>query len=383
MSTVLALNDRELALLCWLAVGTGVALTDRDMRASLFALVKAAAEPAIIGSIAAFGGYTAALAVLLERVGLWDQSLTTETVVWFVGIGLGLLMNLSRISEQDGWWRRELAKAIRVTVLVEVFVNLAVLSFPLEMVLAPVLFLLTMAWAVADSRRDLRPAKVVAQALLGIIGWGLALYVSFRIASDWKGFTSRHTLQLFALPVLLTVGALPFVYLLGVYSGQSSAYKFTHLATSDPAARRRGRFALLVGLHLRARELGQFRQYEAEQLANAASFREALQIVRRFRAGLGEERRFVHDQEQRLRRYAGVVGSDPEGRQLDRREFAETKEALQYLAMAQSGWYQNPEKRYRDDLLELLRPLAGARPTTASGCSSHRMGNPGGLGDGR
>jgi hypothetical protein len=59
----------------------------------------------------------------------------------------------------------------------------------------------------------------------------------------------------------------------------------------------------------------------------------------------------------RLEYYAGVPGTDSQGMQLDRREFRETKKALQSLASAQMGWYRNPGSRYRGDLLEMFAPM--------------------------
>jgi len=53
---------------------------------------------------------------------------------------------------------------------------------------------------------------------------------------------------------------------------------------------------------------------------------------------------------------AGRVGVDENGLLLDRREFAETKEALRWLATCHMGWYRNEDRpdQYRPDLLEAL-----------------------------
>lgn len=53
-----------------------------------------------------------------------------------------------------------------------------------------------------------------------------------------------------------------------------------------------------------------------------------------------------------LARYAGVEGSDWEGRPLDKREFAETKEALDHLAAYHQGQFENG--RYRADLMSVV-----------------------------
>jgi hypothetical protein len=53
---------------------------------------------------------------------------------------------------------------------------------------------------------------------------------------------------------------------------------------------------------------------------------------------------------------AGVKGVDAEGLQLDRREFAATKKALNWLAECHGGWYQREDRpnAYRSDLLTVV-----------------------------
>ena len=52
-----------------------------------------------------------------------------------------------------------------------------------------------------------------------------------------------------------------------------------------------------------------------------------------------------------LVKYAGVEGTDVEGRQLDRREFKETADALEWLHSMQQGWFSR-EGRYRTDFCD-------------------------------
>lgn len=53
-------------------------------------------------------------------------------------------------------------------------------------------------------------------------------------------------------------------------------------------------------------------------------------------------------------RNAGPQGTDDEERQLDQREFEETKRSLRWLATCQIGRYRNRRARYRAELLDIL-----------------------------
>jgi hypothetical protein len=60
----------------------------------------------------------------------------------------------------------------------------------------------------------------------------------------------------------------------------------------------------------------------------------------------------IQDKE-RLKKFAGVTGVDSDNRQLDRREFRETTEALRFVSLCMMGWYRRGG-RYRPDILTIL-----------------------------
>jgi hypothetical protein len=153
---------------------------------------------------------------------------------------------------------------------------------------------------------------------------------------------------------------MPFLFAFSL----SAAYDevFGRVGVEDSQGRRRGvlsKLALVATLRGRVGEVWDFAGFWPAELGRARSWREARGVARRFQ----EDRRRRIEREEaaadRLVRFAGVEGEDEEGRRLDQREFDETRRALQWLAIAQMGWYQNEEWRrgYRDDLLEMLRPF--------------------------
>lgn len=359
MNLPAGLNNRDLAVIFWSAVFFAWMLSRRDVRPSLFNVLRTFAQPVVLGTTLGLAAYTAALAVLGEHLGIWETSLIKETVIWFLGTGFVLLMNISRVLDRDDWFQSEAKRALRVAVLIDFFINLAVLPLPVELVLVPALTALLLMSVFAGDRDDLRQAKGCVDGVLSFLGLCLFGYVGVRVLTDWQSFNNPATLESLLLPIWLTLAVMPYIYALGLWSGYQRAFKMVGGFTEDRKSGRRARLALVLGLGLRARELGQLYPYPARQVGEAETFQSAREAVRNFRAGLAAERQAVRDEEERLRRFAGIEGTDEEGRQLDQREFAETKEALQFIASAQMGWYTNPEHRYRDDLLSLLEPFSG------------------------
>jgi hypothetical protein len=351
------MNDRELAVLIWTGISAVAILGHKDLRPHALNVLRVVVRPVIVVPLVAFAAYTLGLLTIGSQRSLWTPELTGDSVAWFIAVGLGLFFDLEAVFERPDFFRRAASRAVRITVFVEVFVNLAVFSLPIEFVLLPTLAFLTTLAAFASLKPEHRPAQSCAEGLLSLFGFAFVIYVGIEVLTNTDDFDDAW--RRFALPVWLTLGALPFIYMLGLYAAYQVAFGQINAVTDDRRRRRQAKAALLVGLGVRARVVGAFRLYYANQIAEAESYRGARAVVAKFRRDRREEEQFEVDRLERLERYAGVEGTDDEGRQLDQREFDETKEALQAIAMAQSGWYANPERRYTHEFMYLLEPFPG------------------------
>jgi hypothetical protein len=94
-----------------------------------------------------------------------------------------------------------------------------------------------------------------------------------------------------------------------------------------------------------------------DRRAGQGSIRGGMEAVRAFRTE--RDGRLSRERSQLARReaLAGVEGTDLEGRQLDRREFEETQDALRWIATCQMGWY-NQRKHYRRDLMTFVNDFS-------------------------
>lgn len=198
-------------MIFWSLVFFGWMLSRRDVRPSLFNVLRTFAQPVVLGATVGLAIYTAALAFLGESLGIWETSLIKEAVVWFLGTGFVLLMNLSRVTDRDDWFQSEAKRALRVAVLIDFFINLAVLPLPVELVLVPALTALLMS-VVAGDRDDLRQAKGCVDGVLSLLGLCLFGYVGIRVLTDWQSFDNPATLESLLLPTWLTIAVVPYIY---------------------------------------------------------------------------------------------------------------------------------------------------------------------------
>lgn len=351
----MSLNNREWASLFWLLAFAAWALTRPAVRSSLRQAAGMALHPKIFGPVLLMVLYTCGLTFVGWRLGLWNPSLTKSTVLWFLVSGLVLLSNaILKAGKERGFFLRAALQTLEATVFVEFLTNLFVLSLPGELILQPVVVFLVLLSAVAAQQEQHRAVKTLADRLLMLIGFTLAGYALFQLGRQWDQVDRGAYLLEFALPVWMTIGALPFIYLVSLYSQYESAFVRTDFLTKDRAAQRRAKLAIVATIKGRVRDISALTGYWSTEAASAPSFSAARNVIKHFQASRRLDEAKAAEEQARLKRYTGVEGADDFGRQLDRREFEETKRALRWLATCQMGWYRNRGGRYRADLLDLL-----------------------------
>jgi hypothetical protein len=347
-------NNRQWAFIFWLAVFVVWCLSRDDLRSSWRDVARSAASPKILVPLAVLGGWVSAEVYLGARLSLWDSGLVADTAMWFITAGLVLFVNFDHASEEQHYFRRRVLATLGLGVVVEGFSEFFVLSLVGEVLLVPVLALLAGMSVVAAGRREHQQVKRLVDSLIALISTTLLGYVAIQLVSDWGSVDKGGLVRQLALPVWLTVGVLPYVYLVGLVAAYEAAFiRIDWKSEGSWWARLRSKLVLAASFHVKAREVGAFSGPWQFRLAKATSFRDGRDVVREFRKAQREAERATAEEEAQLVRYAGSDDVDADGRRLDRREFKETVDALQWLATCQMGWHNNLG-HYRPDLLEFL-----------------------------
>jgi hypothetical protein len=176
-----------------------------------------------------------------------------------------------------------------------------------------------------------------------------------RASGLWDILDKTELALQFGLPVWLTLPALAFVFAFSLFANYQGQFVRIDIHTDDPKARRRAKVALLTGYGVHNHELAGFAGIAYTDLAEAKTWREARRVVtyRRAEARVAEATKDLAVA--RLVRYAGIAGTDWDGRPSDEREFEETKIALEFLAGVHRHRHENG--RYRRDLMELVKGI--------------------------
>jgi hypothetical protein len=350
------LNNRELATIIWIVLIFVALLFIRPVRADLAKVGRTLIGPPLLETFVLLLSYVVLLAWTGHALGIWTTDLISETVWWFVGTALVLLFNVTTAGGERGFFRRTLVQVFGVTLLIDFFMNdLFVLSLPVELFLVAAITLLGLVTLAARMDPTTLQVASLTGCLMTVIGLGLVTYVIVNVVTNWNEVATKEHLLELLLPVWLTLGFLPFLYLIGIMVGYQSAFNRIEWSLRDrkPLVWK-VQVAMVSVLRGKPRYAANLFGRWIEDAAAAGSLRGMRAVFKDYRRTVEERDERASRERDRLEHYAGVPGTDSQGLQLDRREFRETKKALQSLASAQMGWYRNPGSRYRGDLLEIF-----------------------------
>ena len=277
-------------------------------------------------------------------VGLWDVRLVKAAVLWWLFSGVGLFGTGIEAVKRDGAIAGAFKRLVGVAVIFEFVGNVASFSLIVEIPAQVLAVPCGVVGALGSVRHEHRRAGKFASGyliLLGLaaLGWGVT-----RLVADWKVIDKDLLWREVLMPFWLTPVALAFMALLALYF----VYKDTFSDTGSQSAAGlswRHRLAVLARCGPR---LGAIRAVRpaAPWLANDPGFRSTWRWTGRV---LREDRNRRANEAagaQRLANNAGAVGTDSFGQQLDQREHAETREALQWLFTCHLGHYPREGNRY-------------------------------------
>jgi hypothetical protein len=216
----------------------------------------------------------------------------------------------------------------------------------------PVLTILSIYGAAGGTSYVSAKAGNRAKVAVGVIAIGLLVYTTVQYVQKPAAIDLGGLARGFALPMWQTLGALPFLWTMSVLFVYENALMHLRTSTTDGRLPWKSVLAMVVSFRFRRTALHGFAGRWPRELVLAIGFREARAVIARQQAEVKAEAARAQQAADDLKRYAGVQGLDARGRQLDKREFKETTEALETLANAQMGWYRSSKNRYQPVLLE-------------------------------
>ncbi|MDX2400271.1 hypothetical protein [Microbacterium algeriense] len=352
------LTSREIATLILFAAVIGLAFVVSPDRRGLLrligdALVALGAWKVWVPIIVYFV-YSSAIVALAAGWGIWSSAQLKDTVVAVLFTGLPILFSATKFKDGAAVFKRVIREVLGVAALLVFYLGFAPFPLWVELILQAVLGFLLVMSAVAARKAETAVVGKAANALGVIVGLGVLIYVTIQVLAqpgsiDWAGEAAA-----FAVSVWLPLAQIPFVYVFSVVAVYETALMRLRLNNKLVAPPLRVRLALVLGLRGSLRYAASFSGLWIPRVAKERSFADARSTMSAFRSAVRTRDHQRRDRRRRLRRLAGAAGVDASGLWLDRREFVETKSALDDLYFMQVGVRRNGQGRYLDDPSLLL-----------------------------
>ena len=97
-------NTREIAIICWLFVLILWAFSQKNIRNSLFGVLKSLFQIKILSVIIVAIIYTGLTVLLLAKIGVWEWILLKDTIYWFIAVAFVLMMNTNKVNQEKGFF---------------------------------------------------------------------------------------------------------------------------------------------------------------------------------------------------------------------------------------------------------------------------------------
>lgn len=251
------LDNRELAILVWLGIILILALSKKSIRKSFFGVIKAFFQKVIFISTCLMLLYIGSMIYFFYRIGLWDTTLLSDTIVWVVGVAFVMYMNINRVKNDD-YFKRAIIDNLKLIVVIEFITNLYVFNFWVELILVPVLAILGGVMAVSSSNPKYAQVESCLSKLFIVVGLGFLSFAIYNIVVNFQGFVTIDNLKEFLLPFVSTILFLPFIYIMALYVTYDLIFMRIRYLIKDKSVARYTRLKTIFSFHLNLKSLNQW-----------------------------------------------------------------------------------------------------------------------------
>jgi len=211
-------NNREIASSIWILIVLVVSFAQKEVRSSFGLVVRAFFQKAVLLITMSFAANVFILCWLISKWGVWQEDQLPATVLWTVFSMFPLIMAAINAEEQDDHFRQLFWNSLKVTGIFEFIVVAHPFSLSVEIILVPFAACLAMMLVIAKLDEQHAPARKLIERMLIVIGVLIVWYSIKKIWNDPAKFFTGRTARNFVLPIFLTIGSIPFLYLWYCYS---------------------------------------------------------------------------------------------------------------------------------------------------------------------
>lgn len=210
-------TTREQSIGIWLVVGLLTILFSSSARGLIKEYFTILFVGTIMRVLLLITLYISLCVYLLSLIGLWTTELTKDTILWLFFVGFMTLGKVNKIKDDKDYFKDAFKKNFRLSLVSEFLVNFYTFSLAVELVIVPMLVLVSVMIAFSEKDPKHKPAHKFLSNLLVVFGFIILFYIIIQFSGDPWGFLNLQNLRGLLLPLILSILFLPFVYGLSLY----------------------------------------------------------------------------------------------------------------------------------------------------------------------
>lgn len=214
---LIEINNRERSIIIWTTIFLIYALSRKEIRSSLVALLKSFFVLKITIPTVVLICYVFSTVYLLFKVGYWKDFLLKDTLIWFFGFAFIIFINSNKANEENGYFKKVFIDNFKLFVVIQFIVNSYVFNLSIELIITPISTLLMMMSVYTGKKEEYRVVHKMVNYFLFIIGSVFILFSFSKAFTDFNNFLTSNLFQKLTLPLALTICLIPFIYLMAIF----------------------------------------------------------------------------------------------------------------------------------------------------------------------
>ena len=214
-----SLSNRELASMTLIGLLSLYFISFQSIRKSSYQVIKTMLSPKILIPYSLLSLCIIVLCYMLQLVGMWRIEYLKDVILYSF-TAFPLLMEVISYSSQQEFGQL-VFKQVKYSALISAYLNIYTLGYIGELLLQFVLCLLSLSVAIVQVQRKQDQSS---EQLLGcfnkinmILGFAIIIFMLYQTYTHPIGSTLSMFLQSVALPTILTITIVPYLYMFTIY----------------------------------------------------------------------------------------------------------------------------------------------------------------------
>lgn len=217
---IYSLSNREISLLIWISlIVLFVIIKTKCLNFnSIISFLKALFPFKLNVLYLAISTYLVCIIFIFNKIGLWENLLYKDFIVWFFSTGVVLFYSASEMKSSKDF-KLIFIKLFKTIVIVEFIINLYNFSLFKEILFIPFVTLIAVTHKYSEIYKDKKDYADVEKLLrytLSFVGYIILIFVTYKTFTAYKALFTIYNLKSLLLPIIFTILFLPMVYLITV-----------------------------------------------------------------------------------------------------------------------------------------------------------------------